>query len=67
MFSVANHVISAASITIFAASVTGGQRMADNAQADDLSLPVGSGGDWNAQVVTGRIHDADSALMGCKG
>jgi hypothetical protein len=37
MFSVANHVISASSITIFAASVTAGQRKGPT----NLSLPAG--------------------------
>jgi hypothetical protein len=50
MFQTANHVISAASITIFAASVTGRQLM----QSIPI-LPVGSMADYNVKVVSNAI------------
>jgi hypothetical protein len=50
MFQVANHVISAASITIFAASVTRRPLMPSNS-----ALPVGSMADYNVKVVSNAV------------
>jgi hypothetical protein len=60
MLSVANHVISAASIAIFAVRVTPGQRI------DWLApLPVEWATGCNGQVGSARINNAWPALRGC--
>jgi hypothetical protein len=60
MLSGANHVIFAASITIFTAGVTAGQRIGWQAR----SLPVDGAADGTGRLFA-RIDNARPALKGC--